>query len=377
MNKIIQNWFQRYFSDPQVISLIFLLSFGMLVILMFGHMLMPVIVSMIIAYLLDGFVTRLQALRIPRIAAVVVVSLLFIALIAALFVGLLPLITGQLAQFLQELPAMIAKGQQELLRLPEKYPQFISQGHVNGVFAFIDANISELGQYILTVSLHSVRGIIELLVYVLLVPFLVFFFLKDKEIIFQWMSSFLPEERGLTKRVWYEANQQFANYIRGKIWEIVLVWSTTYITFFFIGLEYSMILSLFVGLAVLIPYIGATVMVIPVALIAFFQWGPDLHLAYVLIAYAIIHAVDGNILAPLLQSEVVDIHPVAIIVAILVFGGLWGFWGLVFAIPLATLLHSVHKAWTSSISRPIPVTLPATYEAAAGSPASDAGVQAE
>jgi putative permease len=363
MKKIISEWFSRYFSDPEVISLVFLLIFGTFVVLMFGRMLLPVFVAIIISYLLNGFVAWLQSFRIPRIAAVVIVSLLFIALIFTLIVGLLPLITDQIAQFLQELPAMISKGQQELMRLPERYPQLISQEHVNQIFAYIDANINDLGQYILTVSLSSVKGLIEVLVYVVLVPFLVFFFLKDKELIFQWLSSFLPEERGLTKTVWNEVNQQIANYIRGKIWEIILVWSVTYITFFFIGLEFAMVLALFVGLAVLIPYIGATVMVIPVTLIAFFQWGPDLHLVYILAAYGIIHALDGNLLAPLLLSEVVNIHPVAIIVAILVFGGLWGFWGLVFAIPLATLLHSVHKAWTSSLKRPIPVVHDCAAEA--------------
>jgi putative permease len=373
MKKMVSAWFTRYFSDPEVISLVFLLIFGMFVVLMFGHMLLPVFVAIIIAYLLDGFVSWLQSFRIPRIAAVIIVSLLFLALIIAMIVGLLPLITDQIAQFLQELPAMIKKGQQELMRLPEKYPQLISQEHVNQIFAYIDANINDLGQYILTVSLSSVRGIIELLVYVVLVPFLVFFFLKDKEIIFKWLSSFLPEQRGLTNTVWNEVNQQIANYIRGKIWEIILVWSVTYITFFFIGLEFSMVLALFVGLAVLIPYIGATVMIIPVTLLAFFQWGADLHLAYVLAAYAVIHALDGNILAPLLLSEVVNIHPVAIIVAILVFGGLWGFWGLVFAIPLATLLHSVHKAWRSSLTIPIQVK----YDAAADKSLEEKDAQAE
>lgn len=367
MKKIIEDWLSRYFSDPEVISLVFVLLSGTILVLMFGHMLMPVIVSIIIAYLLDGFVSRLHSLGLPRNLAVAIVTLFFIALIIALIVGLLPLITDQIAQFLHQLPAMIAKGQQELLRLPEKYPQFISQEHINGVFAYIDANMTDLGQYILTASISSVRGIIELLVYVVLVPFLVFFFLKDKQAIFQWLGSFLPEQRRLTRTVWKEVNQQIVNYIRGKIWEIILVWSVTYICFFFIGLDFAMVLALFVGLAVLIPYIGATVMVIPVALISFFQWGADLHLVYVLGAYAVIHALDGNLLAPLLLSEVVNIHPVAIIVAILVFGGIWGFWGLVFAIPLATLLHSVLKAWTSSIRRPVPVTCEApAHQAAEG-----------
>ena len=64
-----------------------------------------------------------------------------------------------------------------------------------------------------------------------------------------------------------------------------------------------------------------------------------------MIAYLVIQALDGNVLVPLLFSEVVDLHPIAIIVAVLVFGGIWGFWGVFFAIPLATVVQSVLKAW--------------------------------
>jgi putative permease len=338
---------------------------------MFGHMLIPVFVAMIIAYLLDGFVNWLQLFRIPRNAGVVIVFVSFVALVATLVIGLFPLISYQISQFIQEFPNMMAKGQQHLMLLPEKYPQIISHERMNQLIVRMDSHIADLGQYILSLSISSVRGIIEILVYLVLVPFLVFFFLKDKELIFEWLSTLLPEHRTLTARVWAEVNQQISNYIRGKIWEIILVWAATYITFFFIGLRFSMVLSLLVGLAVLIPYIGAAVMVVPITLIAFFQWGMDLHLFYVLAAYAIIHALDGNLIAPLLLSEVVNLHPVAIIVAILVFGGLWGFWGLVFAIPLATLVHSVYKAWTSSLKRPIPVGVPDKYETLTESCASD------
>jgi len=110
-------------------------------------------------------------------------------------------------------------------------------------------------------------------------------------------------------------------------------------------LQYALLLAVLTGLSVLIPYIGAAAVTIPVALVALFQWGPTADFYYVLLAYGIIQALDGNLLAPLLFSEVVNLHPVAIIVAILVFGGLWGFWGVFFAIPLATLINAVLRAW--------------------------------
>ena len=80
-------------------------------------------------------------------------------------------------------------------------------------------------------------------------------------------------------------------------------------------------------------------------MIAFFQWGWGSEFAYLIIAYGIIQALDGNVVVPLLFSEAVNLHPVAIIVAVLLFGGLWGFWGVFFAIPLATLVKAVLHAW--------------------------------
>ena len=127
--------------------------------------------------------------------------------------------------------------------------------------------------------------------------------------------------------------------------EIVIVWVATYITFAFLGLQFSMLLGVVVGLSVLIPYIGAVTVTIPVALVAYFQWGFTADFGWLLLAYAVVQALDGNLLVPVLFSEAVNLHPVAIIVAILIFGGVWGFWGVFFAIPLATLVEAVLKAW--------------------------------
>ena len=176
-------------------------------------------------------------------------------------------------------------------------------------------------------------------------PLLVFFFLKDKQLILAWLSRYLPRQRGLTNRVWADVEVQIANYVRGKFIEVVIVWSVTYVTFAVMGLRYAMTLSLAVGLSVIIPYVGAVVVTLPIVLVAFFQWGftPDFY--YVVVAYLVIQALDGNVLVPLLFSEVVNLHPIAIIVAVLFFGGIWGLWGVFFAIPLATLVQALLVSW--------------------------------
>lgn len=102
----------------------------------------------------------------------------------------------------------------------------------------------------------------------------------------------------------------------------------------------------------MIPYIGAAAVTVPVAIVALFQWGLTPQFYTLLIAYGIIQALDGNVLVPVLFSEAVNLHPVAIIIAVLVFGGLWGFWGVFFAIPLATLVKAVWKALPSIDEEP-------------------------
>ena len=110
------------------------------------------------------------------------------------------------------------------------------------------------------------------------------------------------------------------------------------------GLNYALLLGVCVGLSVLIPYVGAALVTIPVALIAFFQWGLTQDFYILMVAYFIIQILDGNVLVPLIFSEAVNLHPVAIIGAILLFGGLWGFWGVFFAIPLAVLVNATLDA---------------------------------
>ncbi|NDY43070.1 AI-2E family transporter [Dissulfurirhabdus thermomarina] len=352
--KPFRDWFHRYLSDPQAVILAFLLGLGTVIILTLGRMLAPVLASLVIAYLLQGPVARMERLGLPRLAAVSLVFLLFMAVLVFILLGLLPLLSRQVGQFLHDLPAMIAGGQQALLRLPERYPDFVTEAQLTQLMATLRAEVMGIGQHLLSLSLASVLGLLTLLVYLVLMPLLVFFFLKDKERILAWVTELLPEERGLAAEVWAEMDRQLGNYIRGKVWEILIVWTASTATFAWLGLKFSMLLGLFVGLSVLIPYVGATVMTFPVALIAYSQWGWSADFAWTVAAYLVIQVLDGNLLVPLLLSEVVNLHPVAIIVAILVFGGLWGLWGVFFAIPLATLVHSVIRAWQKVGARKAP-----------------------
>ena len=352
MINLLKDWLNKRFSDPQMVILGFLLILGFIFIFYLGQMLAPMFAAIVIAYLLDSMVNTLQRLKIPRMVGVVLVFLFFLACLFYVIIGLLPLISRQIGQLIQQFPIMIGAIQKQLVLLPDKYPDYISADQIRDLLAYFTAEFMGLAQQLLSLSLASVRGFIVAVVYLILVPLLVFFFLKDKFLIIGWITGFLPEHRGLATEVWRDVNKQILNYVRGKVWEIVIVWAVTYATFTYLNLQFSMLLALFTGLSVLIPYIGATIMLFPVVLIAYFQWGLGTEFAYAVIAYGVIQALDGNLLAPLLLSEVVDLHPVAVIAAVLVFGGLWGLWGLFFAIPLATLFHAVLKAWYNHYAVP-------------------------
>ena len=347
MFNFINTWYKRYFTDPQASLLVILLAFGLIILLTMGKMLAPLLAALIIAYLLEGAVSKLQAKDISRFISVNVVYSLFLVFMAFILFGLMPLLSKQVSQFFQEVPEMIRNIQGLLLRLPEQYPDLVSEEYVWELNSNLRDSFSALGQNVLSFSLASMPAVVTILVYLILVPLMIFFFLKDKVVVIDWMASFLPKERHLVNEVWVEMDAQIGNYVRGKFNEILIVGSASYIVFVILGLNYAFLLAMVVGLSVLIPYIGAAIVTLPVALVGYFQWGlnADYNFTWLMISYFVIQFLDGNVLVPILFSEAVNLHPIAIIVAILVFGGLWGFWGVFFAIPLATLVKALINVW--------------------------------
>lgn len=339
---------------------------------------------------------RLERSGAPRLLAVSAVFVGFMAVLVYLLFVLVPMLTRQVAAIVRDLPGYVAQAQDWVAKLPERYPQFvapaltegpegdatpvdqpesgavqmengepvleeaerelalISQEQLSSILDNLGAEAVNYGATL--VSFSGVISAVNLLIFFVLVPVLVFFFLKDKDALINWFSQYLPRDRVLVTSVWQEVDSQIGNYIRGKVLEILIVWVCTYIVFKLLGLPFVMLVSMLVGFSVLIPYIGAAVVTIPVALVALVAFGLSAPFWYVLIAYAIIQALDGNLLVPILFSEVVSLHPVAIIIAVLVFGGIWGFWGVFFAIPLGTLVNAVLRAWPRREREPSEVT---------------------
>lgn len=351
MLQVLRQWVDRYFGEEEAIMLSLILLGSVLVIVSIGGILTPAIAALIIAFMLQGLVDRLESWSIPHWFAVSFATFILLTLLGVMFLYLLPVVWQQLVKLAGEIPRMLKEWQQLMLLLPEKYPQFVSEQQIQQGMDAIGKELGGFGQNILTFSVSNLPVVLGLLVYMVLLPILVFFFLKDSDKILQWLAAFLPSQRPMMSQIWHEMNDQVANYVRGKVIEILLVGVVSYVSFFLLGLNYALLLAIAVGLSVVIPYIGAFVVTLPVLLIGFLQWGMGNEFYWLLVVYGIIQTLDGNVLVPLLFSEAVNLHPVAIILAVLVFGGVWGFWGVFFAIPLATLVKAVLNSWPVSTEK--------------------------
>ncbi len=338
--------FKRFLPNAQAVSLAIILIVSFVLIYSLSDLLMPVFASIVLAYLLEGLVGKLTGIGLPRVLAVFLVFSGFMACLAYLLFYLLPIITQQAVELVQNIPEIISTTQAGIMRLPKMYPKLISEYKIQQMMFAVQNQLLIYGQNVLSVSAASVVGLVSAMIYLFLVPMMVFFFLKDKQILVSWFLQFMPRDRHLTVRVWEEVDTQIGNYVRGKFAEVLILWFVSYVTYATMGLNYAMLLSVLMGLQVIIPYIGATLVTFPILIVAYFQWGfSGDNFMYIVIAYSIIQAVDGVFLVPLLFSEAVNLHAVAIIIAILFFGGLWGFWGVFLAIPLATVVKAVLTAW--------------------------------
>ncbi|MBS0351178.1 MAG: AI-2E family transporter [Proteobacteria bacterium] len=344
----IQAWFERNFSDPDAISLFITLVIAVLVIELFGRILMPVLISVIVAYMLNPAVKLLVRCGCPRLLSVWIVYIIFLGVFIYAMLYLTPLIWRQFLNLINQLPNYFLMAQLWAAQFMEKHKWILSDADVGHVLAYFKEQSPKLGQTLLRLSWTAIPSMAEIILYVVLVPLLVFFFLKDSTILLNWFKRFLPRRRRLLRKVFLEVYKKIGAYVKGRVIEIFIVGFAGTVAFELLDLQYAILMGTLLGISVIVPYIGAIIVTIPVIILGLIQWGLTAHFWYLLLVFAVIIAVDGNILFPLLFAQTMDLHPVVIILSVLIFGAIWGFWGIFFAIPLATLVNAVLHAWPQS-----------------------------
>lgn len=345
MLSLLFQWYKRRFSDPQAIGLLAILLAAFCILFFFSGLLAPLLVALVLAYLLEWPVVRLQRIGCSRSWATSIVLILFAGILLVMVLIVAPVAWQQGINLTRDLPNMLNKLYVSAAALPQRFPALVDAGIIDIIVENLRSRLTGLGESLVRYSLASLVGLMTLMIYLVLVPLMVFFLLKDKEQMLNAVRRVLPRNRGLAGTVWKEMNQQITNYIRGKVLEMVVTGVVTWIAFLVLGLNYALLLAVLVGVSVLIPYVGALAVTLPVTGVGLFQWGLSSDFWTLMVVYVVIQALDGNVLVPVLFSEAVNLHPLVIILSVVIFGGLWGFWGVFFAIPLATLVKAVVRAW--------------------------------
>ena len=345
MRSLFNKFMQRFFSNEESVYFAILLIFSFFFIIFFGNVLLPVIISIVIAFLLNGFMTTLLRFNISQKLSLSITLIVFFGFYLSLFMAL-PSIGTEINNLLQNLPTIVSSFQQTLIEMNN----YFSEEDIDQIFANLSNQISVL----LSSALGQLAGTVSLMfnaiLYAIMIPLMVFFFLKDKSILLPFATIILPKENGFMQSVFTEMNDQLFNYVTGKFIEMLVVATASYILFAFLGLPYAVLIAILVGLSVIIPIFGAILVTIPVVLIGLYEWGLTENFYWLLGFYLLIQVLDGNVLVPILFSSRNNLHPVVIIIAVLFFGGIWGFWGLFFAIPLATFIKAIINSWPEPIS---------------------------
>ncbi len=345
ITEVISAWFKRRFSRPDAIALLLTLIVAILLLELFGADVLPAIVSVILAYLLMPLIAGLERLRCPKWLALGIVYVVFLGVFLAALFALVPFLWRQLSGLILYLPEALQHSQGWFKEFAAHYPNVLPSDPINWLVGYLQQEVSRMGQLLVKWSLASLSGLIEVIVYLVLVPVLVFLCLTEKDRLTGMVSDYLPRERGLILLVWSDINQQFLAYIRARVIEIIVVWAVSTIALLCFSFHYAYLLGLLIGLSVLVPYVGAVAAALPIILLGLIQYGAGAEFIYLMVTYLVIIGLDAYLLTPFLFSGILALSPVVTIVSILLFGGIWGFWGVFFAIPLALVIRTLILSW--------------------------------
>jgi putative permease len=309
----------------------------------------PFLISVVVAYLLVGLQKKIQTYNIGQYTSLIITFSIFIVTGAALIIWLVPLLYIQLQAFILDVPNLFNNFLDYMSDLPAKFPELVSSDQIAIFFQAVSEEITAIAQNIIKSSISGIQSTITILLYIILFPILVFFFLFDRKNIIDGVLKIIPGKREMFSNVWAEMDIQLSNYVRGKTIEIFIVGAVAAIIFSSLGLKYSALLSVLVGLSVIIPYVGAFLVTIPIVIVGLLQFGLGTQFYLLVSLYLLLQALDGNLLVPLIFSETLKLHPVVIILAVFIFGSMFGFWGVFFSIPIATFIKAVWNAWPSSL----------------------------
>jgi putative permease len=341
----LSNILKRIFSNEETIVFSLIILLTLIIFSLFIGVLTPFIISVIVAYLLVGLQKKIETYNVSENLATILAFSIFIIIGAAMFIWLIPLLYVQLQSFVLDIPRLFNEFLNFVSTIPAAFPDLLDSDQISLFFQAVSSELSSITQNIVKSSISGIQSTITVLLYIILFPILVYFFLFDRKNIIEGCLKIIPGDRAMLSQVWSEMDVQLSNYVRGKVLEIFIVGIAAAVLFASFGLNYGALLAVLVGLSVLIPYVGAFSITIPIVIIGILQFGLGSQFYLLIGLYLLLQFLDGNLLVPIIFSEAVKLHPIVIILAVFLFGSMFGFWGVFFSIPLATFIKAVWNAW--------------------------------
>lgn len=334
MSEVHWKWYDRRFFPLLLIIFAFLVLYSLH---LWPDVMAPLWGALIMAYLLNPLVILAERLRVPRPLSVAVLVGGVFCVGSALVFGIAPEIWRQAQAFVAAMPSMVVKGQGYLASLPDLLPGLVTAEQIERLVQTIEQQLLNVFDDVLAVSLSGVKGIFQFLAYAIIVPMMVFFLLKDHQQLLAGIRPWFAKDAQFWREIWQELDRQWLGYLRGKIIECVLMSIACYLLLQWFQLPYALLLAVLVGLSVFAPYIGIAVVSVPVVVTVIAQFGTDGPGMNLLVGYVVLQLLDAYVLVPLLFAALVNVGPFYILLSILVFGSIAGFWGVLLAIPLASL----------------------------------------
>lgn len=324
------------------------LAAGVLLLTMWllGNAFLPFILGAGVAYLLDPVADRLERAGLSRVMSVTVITVGVVLLVAGVVVLVVPLLLRQAAALVETAPEMIQQARQFL---SVRFPQLLPPGADLGTtLSDLGTNLGDQMGLVATSLLTSVGGIISALAILVIVPVVAFYLLLDWDRMVARVDTLLPREHAPTlRRLSREIDEALSGFVRGQ-GLVMLILGTWYAFGLMIaGLPFGFFIGVMAALLSFIPYVGVLIggaTAIGVALFSF--WGDPLWIGVVVAIFVIGQVVEGNYLQPKIVGQHVGLHPVWLLMALSVFGVLFGFVGLVVAVPLAAALGVIARFLT-------------------------------
>ena len=303
-----------------------------------GDVILPFLVGGAIAYFLDPVADRLERMGLSRVLATVIIFVFLLGVVTVSLLVIIPLLIQQTNDLIQSAPDLFNQ-----LRnwLTERFPQVMDEGSpLRDSLASIGSTIQERGGELVQQVLSSAAGVVNVLVFLVVVPVVAFYMLLDWDRLIARIDDLLPRDHADTIRTLAgQIDRTLASFIRGQ-GTVCLILGTFYaVALMVVGLQFGLVVGLLAGLLTFIPYVGALVGgALSVGLALFQFWGDWWLIVAVAAIFQVGQMVEGNILTPKLVGSSVGLHPVWLIFALSAFGTVFGFVGMLVAVPVAAAI---------------------------------------